>query len=124
MISYFSFRLGCGALRVLVHVQLEELARVNRIIDELLFLSRADAHAITVDLREQVPAAFLSTFAQDAAALAEHHGRRFSYRHQGEGAAVFEEKRMRQVLLNLRPRAASPTIAPGLPARRVLTPVV
>ena len=90
-----------------VHVQLEELARVNRIIDELLFLSRADAHAITVDLKQQVPAAFLNTFAQDATALAEHHGRRFSYEHQGEGAAVFEEKRMRQVLLNLLANALS-----------------
>ena len=90
-----------------VHVQLEELARVNRIIDELLFLSRADAHAITVDLKQQVPAAFLNTFAQDATALAEHHGRRFSYRHQGEGPAVFEETRMRQVLLNLLANALS-----------------
>ena len=90
-----------------VHVQLEELARVNRIIDELLFLSRADAHAITVDLKQQMPAAFLNTFAQDATALAEHHGRRFSYEHQGEGAAVFEEKRMRQVLLNLLANALS-----------------
>jgi len=90
-----------------VHVQLEELARVNRIIDELLFLSRADAHAITVDLKQQVPAAFLNTFAQDATALAEHHGRRFSYQHQGEGPAVFEETRMRQVLLNLLANALS-----------------
>jgi signal transduction histidine kinase len=84
-----------------VHVQLEELARVNRIIDELLFLSRADAQAITVDLKEQGPAAFLHGFAQDASALSEHHGRRFSYTHEGEGTVAFEEKRMRQVLLNL-----------------------
>jgi signal transduction histidine kinase len=84
-----------------VHVQLEELARVNRIIDELLFLSRADAQAITVDMKEQEPAAFLQGFAQDASALAEHHGRRFSYTHEGEGNVAFEEKRMRQVLLNL-----------------------
>ena len=84
-----------------VHVQLEELARVNRIIDELLFLSRADAQAITVDMKEQAPAAFLQGFAQDASALAEHHGRRFSYTHEGEGTVAFEEKRMRQVLLNL-----------------------
>jgi two-component system heavy metal sensor histidine kinase CusS len=84
-----------------VHVQLEELARVNRIIDELLFLSRADAQAITVDLKEQGPATFLHGFAQDANALAEHHGRRFSYTHDGEGTVAFEEKRMRQVLLNL-----------------------
>jgi signal transduction histidine kinase len=84
-----------------VHVQLEELARVNQIIDELLFLSRADAHAIAIDFKEQGPAGFLHSFAQDAAALAEHHGRRFSYTHEGEGVVAFEEKRMRQVLLNL-----------------------
>ena len=54
--------------------QLEELARVNRVIDELLFLSRADAQAISVDMKEQGPAAFLKTFAQDASVLAEHHG--------------------------------------------------
>jgi signal transduction histidine kinase len=84
-----------------VHVQLEELARVNRIIDELLFLSRADAQAISVDLKEQSPAAFLHAFAQDAGALAEHHGRHFSYTHVGDGSVAFGEQRMRQVLLNL-----------------------
>ena len=84
-----------------VHVQLEEIARINQIIDELLFLSRADAQAIAIDFKEQGPAGFLHSFAQDAAALAEHHGRRFSYTHEGEGVAAFEEKRMRQVLLNL-----------------------
>jgi signal transduction histidine kinase len=84
-----------------VQEQLEELARVNRIIDELLFLSRADAQAITVDLKEQGPAAFLQAFAQDASVLAEYHGRQFSYTHEGEGTVPFEEKRIRQVLLNL-----------------------
>jgi signal transduction histidine kinase len=84
-----------------VHVQLEELARVNRIIDELLFLSRADAQAISVDMKDQAPATFLHSFAQDASALAEHHGRRYLYTHEGEGSVAFEEKRMRQVLLNL-----------------------
>jgi two-component system heavy metal sensor histidine kinase CusS len=89
------------AQRESIHVQLEELARVNQIIDELLFLSRADAQAIPVDLRSQTPAEFLQAFAQDASALAEHHGRRFSYTHEGDGTVDFEEKRMRQVLLNL-----------------------
>ena len=85
----------------LVHVQLEELARINQIIDELLFLSRADAQAIKIDFKEQGPAGFLHAFAQDASALAEHHGRRFSFTHEGDGLVAFEEKRMRQVLLNL-----------------------
>jgi len=89
------------AQRESVHEQLEELDRVNRIIDELLFLSRADAQAISVDLKEQGPAAFLRGFAQDANVLAEHHGRRFAYTHEGEGTVAFEEKRIRQVLLNL-----------------------
>ncbi len=89
------------AQRESVHVQLEELARVNRIIEELLFLSRADAHAVTVDMKEQQPAAFLQAFAQDAGALAEYHGRNFSYAHEGDGTAAFGEQRMRQVLLNL-----------------------
>jgi signal transduction histidine kinase len=89
------------AQRESVHVQLEELARVNRIIEELLFLSRADAQAVSVDLKEQSPAAFLQAFAQDANALAEHHGRHFSYTHEGDGAVAFGEQRMRQVLLNL-----------------------
>ncbi len=84
-----------------LHVQLEELARVNQIIEELLFLSRADAQAIAVDLKTQTPAGFLHIFAQDASALAEHHGRKFSYTHAGEGTAMFEDKRIRQVLLNL-----------------------
>ena len=81
--------------------QLEELARVNQIIEELLFLSRADARAISVELKEQEPACFLLGFAQDASVLTEHHGRKFSYTHEGDGVAAFEEKRMRQVLLNL-----------------------
>ena len=84
-----------------VHVQLEELARVNQIIDELLFLSRADAQAIAIDFKAQEPAGFLHSFAQDATVLAEHHGCEYSYTHEGEGTAAFEEKRIRQVLLNL-----------------------
>jgi len=84
-----------------VHVQLEELARVNRIIDELLFLSRADARAVTVEMKEQEPAAFLQSFAQDANAPAEHHGRHFCYTHEGGGTVPFGEQRIRQVLLNL-----------------------
>lgn len=84
-----------------VQLQLEELARLNQIIEEMLFLSRAEAHAITLDLKSMDPAAFLQNFAQDARALAEHQGRLFAHTHDGEGHACFDDKRMRQVLLNL-----------------------
>ncbi|GIL41147.1 sensor histidine kinase [Roseiterribacter gracilis] len=84
-----------------VQVQLEELARLNQIIDELLFLSRAEAGAITINAKAQPPARFLENFRQDACVLAEHHGRRFHLIQEGDGQVVFEEKWIRQVLLNL-----------------------
>lgn len=84
-----------------VAVILEELGRVNRIIDELLFLSRADAGAVLVELREQSPVALLSAFAQDASALAEHVGKVFAWSHRGEGEVNIDGPRIRQVLLNL-----------------------
>src|SRR5262249_20105208 len=89
------------AHREAVQVQLEEISRLNRIIDELLFLARADANALKLDLKCQNPNALLHIFAQDAVVLAEHHGRRFSWEHQGEGTLAIEAKWIRQVLLNL-----------------------
>jgi signal transduction histidine kinase len=84
-----------------VQMQLEELARLNQIIEELLFLSRAEARAITLQLTPQDPSRFLHTFAQDARVLAEHHGRGFVLVREGEGLVAFEAQRIRQVLLNL-----------------------
>lgn len=84
-----------------VAVILEELGRVNRIIDELLFLSRADAGAVLLELRPQSPVALLSTFGQDASALAEHGGKVFDWSHRGEGEVNIDGPRIRQVLLNL-----------------------
>jgi signal transduction histidine kinase len=89
------------AHREAVQVQLEEVERLNRVIEDLLFLSRAEAHAISLDLQEQPPEQFLKGFVQDAAVLAEHHGCRLSFSHSGEGKARFEARWMRQVLLNL-----------------------
>src|SRR5207302_1317617 len=54
------------AQREAVQVQLEEIARLNRIIDELLFLSKADARAAKLDLRPQSPAPLVRAVAQDA----------------------------------------------------------
>lgn len=96
-----------------VVVQIEELARLNQIIDELLFLSRAEAKAIGLNLSREDPALFLETFSQDAAALAEHGGRSFSYNHQGRGQVDFEEKWIRQVLLNVVTNALNASPAEG-----------
>ena len=89
------------AHREAVQVELEEISRLNRIIDELLFLARADANALKLELKSQSPNALLQIFAQDASVLVEHHQRRFSWEHQGEGTVAIETKWIRQVLLNL-----------------------
>jgi two-component system heavy metal sensor histidine kinase CusS len=84
-----------------VQIQLEEIARLNQIIDELLFLSRAEAHALKLDLKAENPGPMVQAFAQDASVLAEHHGRRLVCEHRGQGIVAFNPKWMRQVLLNL-----------------------
>ena len=110
--------LGDGELspahREAVQIQLEEIARLNQIIDELLFLSRADAHALKLDLKAQDPGTLLQAFAQDASVLAEHHGRRFACEHEGNGAVALDPKWMRQVLLNLLTNAVHVSPADGL----------
>jgi len=95
-------------------VQIEELARLNQIIDEMLFLSRAEAKAIPLDLQPRDPSVFLESFAQDAQALAEHGGRRFQWSHRGRTAVPFEDKWIRQVLLNVLTNALNVSPPGGL----------
>ena len=84
-----------------VLVQLEELARVNQMVDELLFLSRAEAQGIRMNLVTQDPHRFLQNFEQDVCALTEHQGRRLLCTHRGQGMVAFEERWLRQVVLNI-----------------------
>jgi two-component system heavy metal sensor histidine kinase CusS len=84
-----------------VQVQLEEITRLNQIIEDLLFLSRVEARAITLVLRRQDPARFLHAFAQDARVLAEHRGVTFLEHAEGAGEVEFDGRWIRQVLLNL-----------------------
>lgn len=84
-----------------VQVQLEEIARLNKIIEELLFLSRAEARAVRLDFRREDPRGFLQSFAQDARALAEHRGVHFTLQLEGAGLVEFDPSWLRQVLFNL-----------------------
>jgi two-component system heavy metal sensor histidine kinase CusS len=84
-----------------VHGQLEEIDRLNKVVEDLLFLSRAEAGAIPLDLKLQPPGGFLESFAPDARALSEHAGIRYSFVQDGDGAVAFDPKWIRQVLLNL-----------------------
>lgn len=95
---------------------LEEVARLNATIDELLFLSRAEARSISLDLVAHDPAALLANFSVDAQVLAEHHGLIFSCSHEGLGAVLYEPRWLRRVLLNL----LSNAVAASPPRGRIL----
>ncbi len=97
---------------------LEELTRVNDTIDELLFLSRAEAHSITLQLGPHDPAELLANFNADAQVLAEHHGLAFSCTHEGSGVAICEPRWLRRVLLNLLTNAVNASQR-GAPIRLV-----
>ncbi|MDE2043226.1 MAG: HAMP domain-containing protein, partial [Alphaproteobacteria bacterium] len=104
-----------GASMDALVVQLEELARLNQIIDEMLFLSRADAQAIQLNLIKKDPADFIKNFAQDAQVLAEHEGERhFKLVLEGDGSAAYEERWLRQVWLNLLTNALNASPEGGL----------
>lgn len=84
-----------------VHVQLEEVSRLSNIIEELLFLSRAESFEIRLNLTTQDPKAILTSFSQDARVLAEHRGLQFVCSHEGLGSVLAEPHWLRRVLLNL-----------------------
>jgi two-component system heavy metal sensor histidine kinase CusS len=84
-----------------VHMQLEEVSRLSHIIEELLFLSRAESFEIRLNLTTQDPKAILMSFSQDARVLAEHRGLQFVCSHEGHGSVLAEPHWLRRVLLNL-----------------------
>jgi len=95
-----------------VHVQLEELSRLSQIIEELLFLSRAEAQEIRLNLAPHDPGVLLDNFSQDARVLTEHKKMVFVCTHEGHGCVHVEPRWLRRVLLNLLTNALSAS-APG-----------
>lgn len=81
--------------------QIEEIARLNRFIDQMLFLSQAEADSIVLDLQPIDPRSFIEGFAADAAVLADDAGHKFTARVRGRGLVAFDESRLRQVLFNI-----------------------
>lgn len=81
--------------------QIEEIARLNRFIDQMLFLSQAEADSIALDLKPIDPRSFVEAFAADAAVLADDSGHQFNAVVRGKGLVAIDESRLRQVLFNI-----------------------
>jgi signal transduction histidine kinase len=96
-----------------VHMQLEEIARLSQIIEELLFLSRAEARDIDLRMVDHDPEALLASFGQDAKVLSEHRGLQYVHSHRGTGKVLVEPRWLRRVLLNLLANALNASPAQG-----------
>ena len=93
--------------------QIEEIARLNRFIDQMLFLSQAEADSIALDLKATDPRSFIDSFAADAAVLAEDSGHSFSAHVEGHGFVALDVGHLRQVLFNIIANALKVTPAGG-----------
>ena len=80
---------------------LDEIARLNRIIESLLFLAKTESGALRLPRREVGLAALVRDFADDAAALAEDAGVKFVLARNDEGVVQADPGLLRQLLLNL-----------------------
>jgi signal transduction histidine kinase len=81
--------------------QIEEISRLNRFIDQMLFLSQAEADTIALDLRPTDARPFIEAFVADAAVLADDAGLRLISTVRGRGRVAFDESRFRQVMFNV-----------------------
>jgi signal transduction histidine kinase len=80
---------------------LGELSRLQRVIDNLLFLAKAEAGVMQLNLREQDPHVFIGTFAEDATVLAEDRDTKFTLGANEHGRGRFDTEWLRRVLLNI-----------------------
>ena len=80
---------------------LEEIAQMHQVIERLLFLAKSESGALTLTLREVDVQSFLTSFAEDAQALGEDRGVRFTLAQNAPGTIRAEPDLLRQLLLNL-----------------------
>jgi signal transduction histidine kinase len=80
---------------------LEEQARLVRVIERLLFLTRVEGGALLPKLKQIEPAVLLHAIAEDAAVLAEDKNIRFTLGPCPAGSLRGDAELLRQLLLNL-----------------------
>ncbi len=88
---------GTGELEDL----LEELGRIRRIIDSLLFLAKAESGSMAIAMADVPAEALVRSFAEDADVMADDCGARFAVARADAGSVRCEPTLLRQLLLNL-----------------------
>jgi len=81
--------------------QMEEVERLNKMIDDLLFLSKADAGVIPLSIQRVNLSEYLADFKTDADLLAGEFALTFALQCEVKGAWGLDPGLIRQVLLNL-----------------------
>ena len=104
--------------REALHDAIEEIHRLDALIERLLFLSRAQAGEVRLALEEQDPRPFISGFSHDAQVLAEASEVAYIEEANESGRVRFDAGHIRQVLFNLLSNALRATPAGGRVALR------
>lgn len=87
--------------RVQVESQIGEIARLNKLVESLLLLAKADTRSLQLERVRENPAVFLEGFREDAAALAEDQKLGFVVKENHQGEVLFDPGMIRRVLLNI-----------------------
>ena len=80
---------------------MEEIGHMNRIIESLLFIAKAESGTLSLVMRETDMPALLAPFVEDAGVLAEDRGARLVLARNDAGVMRIEPSLLRQLLLNL-----------------------
>ncbi len=90
---------------------LEEITQMNRTIESLLFLAKAESGALVLSREPHDTKKFVASIAEDATVLAGDRGVRLKVARSEPGTVCFDQGLLRQVLLNLVSNAVS--VMPG-----------
>jgi signal transduction histidine kinase len=91
----------------------EAIEQMNRLIEGLLFLAKAEGGVLPLAREPRDTAAFIQSIAEDAAVLAEEGKLRFSVERNDAGTVSFDPNLVRQLLFNLISNAVAVVPAGG-----------
>jgi signal transduction histidine kinase len=101
--------------------QLDSIERLNKLVDDLLFLAKADAGVMQLNKKRVALRSFVEDFAEDARLLAEEQSVIFEVRGQLDFECSFDPVWIRHVLLNLLSNALKVSLSGNRLELEVLT---